>query len=125
MISIVEKWKGKNPVIANVFFMLLQVIITLLAGFVLNMYTTVKQTVIRKMPSVEAPTLIVVAGNRNITVNGDVPYYFEIEYEDPETGDNYRGWISKRSTKPFDEEELQNSLQKSCNSPNTELPKYS
>ncbi len=106
---IIEKWKRQNPVIANVFYILLQVIISLAIALALNMYTTVKQTVIREMPSANAPKLIIVPKNHKMIVIGEVPYYFEIEFEDPETGDSFQGWISKRSAKPFDEEELHTS----------------
>lgn len=93
-----KKWKAKNPVIANIFVMIINALIGTLFGLFFNFFFVTKQTTtMREEPSTKSTKIIEVPQNSTVLILSDnLSYYYEIYYSD-EQGNEYNGFVSKRS----------------------------
>ena len=46
-------------------------------------------------PSSKSNTVVNITVDQSVTIIGEVPYYYEVEYTDPETGELVTGYIYK------------------------------
>jgi len=97
----IAAWSVKNPVIAWVFHqIILAIIISIVATGIAEV---IRNTPLRQNPSSDALIIITIVEKQVIViVNEDVPYWYEVEYEDAETGEKCSGWVSKRSIQRAD-----------------------
>ncbi len=101
LMEILQRWKSRNPVVAGIAQMLITAIISQLISSLLQWgATTLKDSIIREEPSSKATVICQVKKGENITVVGDAPYYYLVEFENPEKGECLSGYISKKSVKP-------------------------
>ncbi|MEA4807398.1 SH3 domain-containing protein [Acetobacterium wieringae] len=60
------------------------------------MIVPINTATIRSEPSTQSETVAIFDQNQSLTVIGDnVPYYYQIEFCDPTTGNVKTGWVSK------------------------------
>ena len=100
--------KERHPVyawlIVQLVVFIIQLMIAVLGGLLVE---TIKPAILRESPSQDAPIVINIDASQQITIINEVPYYYQAEYIETDTGEKHTGWISKRSTKPinmFEEE---------------------
>ena len=103
--------KNSHPIFANAIIFLLSAIFAIVLNIAANiMYDTIKTAKLYKAPSANSPVIITIIPVQQVIVIGEAPYYFKIEYADPETGETYTGWVSKRAIQEhekFSEEEIE------------------
>lgn len=100
-----QEMKEQHPVYAEAILCLLSAIITIMLSVAANyIYDTIKTTRLREAPSTDAPVVAIIPASRQVSAVGNEPYYFQVEYTDPETGVLYTGWLSKRSLQEHEEE---------------------
>lgn len=94
-------WRQRHPIL---YYLFISMIIPLLVNM-LSSYLTAKaqrNAHVYEEPTSSSGIIINVFAEQEIAVIGDVPYYYEIEITDPETGQKYAGYIYKAAVK-FDE----------------------
>lgn len=91
------QWKERNPGFAAFFIEILLPILLLIAdwGFSSWQARTVKDSHIYEEPTSASSIVYNVTVENNVTVVGDVPYYYEVEFVNPETGELVTGYIYK------------------------------
>lgn len=95
-----KREKERHPVRAWLIVKLLAFLMSILAMILASgLYETIKAAVLRESPSPGASIVVNIDASRQITVIDEVPYYYKAAYLDAETGKQYVGWISKRSTR--------------------------
>lgn len=102
LMDVLTSWKKRNPVIAAI---LQQIIFTLIVNILINSVVAwggkiIKEATIRNEPNTSAAVVAQVKQTQDVDVIGEVPYYYLIEFYDPEADKRVRGYISKRSVKP-------------------------
>jgi len=96
------EWKNKRPENAALFWQTLcQIIQTIMVilTFGVNIWQafTNKDSRVYEEPATTSTVVYNITINNPVTVIGDVPYYYEVEFPNPETGELIRGYISKRN----------------------------
>lgn len=96
------EWKNKRPENAALFWQTLcQIIQTILMiltfGVTFYQALTNKDSHVYEEPKTTSTVVYNITVNNPVTVIGDVPYYYEVEFPNPETGEMVRGYISKRN----------------------------
>ena len=104
LMDVLINWKKRNPIIAAI---LQQIIIALIVNILVNNLVAwggklIKEATIRDEPNTSAAVVAQVNQAQEVDVIGEVPYYYLIEFYDPETDERIRGYISKRSVKPVE-----------------------
>lgn len=95
-----------HPVYSKAIIGILGALITIILSVSANyLYDTIKTAKLREKPSQDSPVITVINVSQTVNIIDDTPYYFEIQYTDSQTGDNFRGWISKRSVREHTEDE--------------------
>lgn len=91
------QWQEEHPLLAIMFIQLLACIVSVLSGLTLNYLTgkTAEKTEVYKEPSNQASIVVNVEVNQNITIIDVVDDYYEIVFEDLETGKQIVGYIPK------------------------------
>ena len=90
--------QNRHPILAKAIKWLLSVILAIVLSIAANaIYDVIKAVKLREAPSTNSPVVVTITPIQRVSVIGEAPYYFEIEYTDPETGETYTGWVSKRS----------------------------
>lgn len=91
------QWKERNPGFAAFFIEILLPILLLIAdwGFSSWQARTVKDSHIYEEPTSASSIVYNVTVENNVTVVGDVPYYYEVEFVNQETGELVTGYIYK------------------------------
>jgi len=80
---------GSN--IANV---VLPLFISVAAAFI---SVITQKVALRNNPSSNATIMAIIIENQNVVIlNSEVPYWYEIEYENAEAGKIQNGWVPKR-----------------------------
>lgn len=98
LVKTFKAMKDSHPVLFSAIIYLLASLLTIVYGAISNVLgDTVKPAILRETPSPSSQTIIIIAPAQQVTVLDKVPYYFEIEYTDPNNGETYIGWASKRS----------------------------
>lgn len=93
------QWKERNPGFAAFFLDILFPILLLLAGWGFSSWQarTTKDARVYEEPSATSSIVYNITIENNVTVIGDAPYYYEVEFPNSETGEMIRGYISKRN----------------------------
>jgi|GEM_PF-3942025 hypothetical protein len=95
--------KGKRSHITKMAVWILKVVVTIVLSLTSNfVYDTIKSAKLRIEPVQNSNIITIIDINQLVTIIDDVPYYFEVEYIDAETGRLYSGWVSKRSVRKFE-----------------------
>lgn len=92
------KWKEKHPLLADLFLaLLIPLLVNLISSLVFPALTALvtKDAQVYEEPISTSSVVYNVTVENNITVIGDAPYYYEIEFTDPETGELQTGYIYK------------------------------
>lgn len=98
LMAVLLKWKERNPIIAYLVAILISNIIwALIVNAASWTGKTIKAAVVRDEPSSSAIGICRIQPSQNVIVIGDVPYYYLIEFNDPNTNELQRGYISKKS----------------------------
>ena len=88
----------KHPLIYKVILFLLNTIIPIIISQSCSlMRETARDAKLRDNPSSNSPIIITISSGTPVKVIGEAPYYFEIEYNNPKTGEVQIGWLSKRT----------------------------
>ncbi len=98
--DVIREWKEKNPVLFSVLvYFILPLIISVIATPIYNAITQ-NNTQIKDEPSASGNTVCNVTVNQEVTIiSTSTNYYYEVEFNDEESGEIKKGWISKRSVK--------------------------
>lgn len=96
------EWKNERPENAALFWQTLcQIIQTIMViltfGVTIWQAFTNKDSRVYEEPASTSTVVYNITINNPVTVIGDVPYYYEVEFPNPETGELVRGYISKRN----------------------------
>jgi len=105
--AIFQKWADKHPVWAIILVgFIVQIFISIASNYIQFGITKTIAT-IRSEPSIQSETVAIFDQNQSLTVIGDdVPYYYQIEFCDPTTGNIKTGWVSKKSVMIIEEETI-------------------
>lgn len=90
-------WKEQHPFFADMFTILFLpfVVGLLLMCIQVQPGITISNSNIYTEPVSTSTVVYSISVNQNITVIGDAPYYYEVEFVDPETGEAVTGYIYK------------------------------
>lgn len=105
LMDVLINWKKRNPIIAAI---LQQIIFALIVNILVNNLVTwggklIKEAIIRDEPNTSAAVVAQVKQDQDVDVIKEVPYYYLIEFYDPDTDERVRGYVSKRSVRPANE----------------------
>ena len=91
------QWKERNPGFAAFFLNILFPILLLIAGWGFSCWQarSTKDSRVYEEPVSTSSIVYNLTVENNITVIGDVPYYYEVEFINPETGELVTGYIYK------------------------------
>lgn len=91
------EWKEKHPLLADLYLQIISFILGIITGIITSWIpaTTTKNSNVYELPASTSNIIINVDINQNITIVNEVPYYYEVIYTDPETGEEKRGYIYK------------------------------
>ena len=110
--AVIDVWRKKNPVIACILgAIILELIIQIFFTTFSFTVQVVASAIVRAEPNTSSLKIARVQEAQNVLGIGEVPYYYQIEFDDPDTQEHLRGYISKRSVKlvldPVDNEDSQ------------------
>lgn len=94
------QWQEKHPLLAILF---LNIILAILVNFVSNFaYDWIsaklgKASNVYEEPKASSSVVINVNVESEIIIIDSVPYYYQIVYTDPETGEEFKGYIPKKN----------------------------
>lgn len=96
------QWKARNPGFAAFFLEILLPILLLLAdwGFSSWQARATKDAHVYEEPVATSNIVYNITIENHVTVVGDVPYYYVVEFPHPETGEMVTGYVSKRNLAP-------------------------
>lgn len=101
MMDVIQSWKARNPIVAAFIQKIVTTVISQLLWRSLCWgAATLRDSMIREEPASKATIVCQVKQGETITVIGDAPYYYLVEVTDPDTGEYFSGYISKKSVKP-------------------------
>lgn len=103
------QWKERNPGFAAFFIEILLPILLLIAdwGFSSWQARTVKDSHVYEEPTSTSSIVYNVTVENNVTIIGDVPYYYEVEFVNPETGELVTGYIYKGNVEAEEPDETE------------------
>lgn len=91
------EWKARHPMLADLYLslflpILCSIIVSLgsMLGGTLN-----KDAKVYSEPTSASNVVVNLTVEQNVTIVGSVPYYYEVEFTDPETGEQFTGYIYK------------------------------
>lgn len=96
IVTQINRFKETNPILAKLFILLIYICINLAIA---TSATVISNGIIRKEPTATSKPITNIANNDIVHIINVMPYYYEVEYADQETGETMTGWISKRSVK--------------------------
>lgn len=106
-----DKWKEKNPVYSNLIKVLFKIFLFIISLYFQPVIAPINTATIRSEPSTQSATVAIFDQNQRLTVIGDdVPYYYQIEFCDPTTGNINTGWVSKKSVMIIKEETIEETM---------------
>lgn len=101
------KWKERNPIIFFILFMILFSPIYNLYNNVIIDALIAKDAVVRENNTYQSPITYTFKTEQSITIiNNNVPYYYWAEYFDESDNKFKSGWISKRSVRILENNEI-------------------
>ena len=91
------EWKARNPGLAAFFIEILFPILLLFADWGNNYWQarTTTDARVYEEPAATSNVVYNITVENNVTVIGDVPYYYEVEFINPETGEPMIGYVYK------------------------------
>ena len=92
------EWQNRHPVLAFILIqILLAIIINIVSGVMGDWVSGVltKKSNMYEEATATSNVVINIDVDQNITIVNEVPYYYEIVYTDPETGEEIRGYVYK------------------------------
>lgn len=103
------QWKERNPGFAAFFIEILLPILLLIAdwGFSSWQARTVKDSHVYEEPTSTSSIVYNVTVENNVTIIGDVPYYYKVEFVNPETGELVTGYIYKGNVEAEEPDETE------------------
>ena len=103
------EWQNRHPVLAFVLIQILLAIIINIASGVIGDWVSgvlTKKSNMYEEATATSNVVINIDVDQNITVINEVPYYYEIIYTDPETGEERRGYVYKANVAIEQEEPI-------------------
>ena len=94
------QWQEKHPLLAIVFLnIILAILVNLVSNFAYDWISAKlgKASNVYEEPKASSSVVINVNVESEIIIIDSVPYYYQIVYTDPETGEEFRGYISKKN----------------------------
>ena len=94
------QWQEKHPLLAIVFLnIILTILVNLFSNFAYDWISAKlgKTSNVYEEPKASSSVVINVNVESEIIIIDSVPYYYQIVYTDPETGEEFRGYISKKN----------------------------
>ena len=92
------EWQNHHPVLAFVLIQVLLAIIINITSSVIGDWMSgvlTKKSNLYEEATATSNVIINIDVDQNVTVVNEVPYYYEIVYTDPETGEEIRGYVYK------------------------------
>lgn len=91
------QWKKRNPGFAAFFIEILWPFLLVIIPLLAQIWTArpVKNAQVYEEPTSTSNVVYNVTVENNITVIGDAPYFYKVEFPDPETGELVTGYIYK------------------------------
>ena len=107
-------WKEKHPLLADIYLQLVAIFLSAIFGLFNNWLTgfTTKDSKVYESPAATSNVIVNVDINQNITIINEVPYYYEVIYTVPETGEEKKGYIYKPNV-IIQQEDNEHEMQKS------------
>jgi hypothetical protein len=88
------QWGKTKPILAWILlFVILQILTNMASSLILE---AVRNIPLRSRPESGAEVLTIVQENQHIEINDEVPYWYEVAFENAETKEICRGWLPKR-----------------------------
>lgn len=101
IVKALDAFRGKNPLLSIILMRILSVILAIFLGAASIVLADVaKNTWLKEEPTSSSPIITRLELNQTVFVTNEVPYYFEVEFTDEESGETFKGWVSKRSLRP-------------------------
>ena len=98
LMAVIQSWKERNPIIAGIILLIATAVISQLIGDAVHWAKTMaKDSLLREEPTRKAAVVRQIKKGETITVVADAPYYYQVEVTNPDTGECFTGYISKRS----------------------------
>ena len=94
------QWQEKHPLLAIVFLnIILTILVNLFSNFAYDWISAKlgKTSNVYEEPKASSSVVINVNVESEIIIIDSVPYYYQIVYTDSETGEEFRGYISKKN----------------------------
>ncbi len=119
-------WKERHPLLADIFLtLILSIISGVASGLIVYAITaaSAKNAKVYEEPSSSSNIVYNVTVNQDITIIREVPYYYEVEIVDPETGETKTGYIYKANVtvdETIPEEKLQDEADIDTTEPDAE-----
>ncbi|MCQ1528307.1 hypothetical protein [Lutispora saccharofermentans] len=108
IVSCFESFKSRNPLLSKLFIWVLSTIIAIIVGAASDILANViKDANLKEAPTPTAPIITNLVINQSVYITNKAPYYFEVEFIDEQSGETIKGWISKRSLKPYNTDDEQ------------------
>lgn len=104
------KWKEQHPFLADLY---MQVLLPLIQAILYGLITfgaaaliasANKDARVYEEPTSSSNVVYNISVEQNVTIVGDVPYFYEVEFPDPETGETVTGYIYKGNLVISDQE---------------------
>jgi hypothetical protein len=91
------QWKERNPGFASLFLEILYPFLLMLIPLLFSVWQArpVKDSQVYQEPVSTSNVVYNLTVENTVTVVGDVPYYYEVEFVNPETGEQVIGYIYK------------------------------
>ncbi len=91
------EWQNRHPIFAWLFMKTLETLLAIFIGYIVNCFvgTAIKQANIYEEPSAKSNIIVEININENVTITDEVPYYYEVTYIQPETGEEKTGYVYK------------------------------
>jgi len=106
----VRKWGAKNPVLAFILmFFVFQMMIMIMYDTAKYLLIKPQQATVRELPSITAEVVVKIEQYEMVTVVDSQNHWVKVVYLNPEDGDVYEGWLSKRSCMEIEFEEQEES----------------
>ncbi|MEG0898432.1 MAG: hypothetical protein RSF40_01820 [Oscillospiraceae bacterium] len=99
----IQRFAKTNPVVAYLLAQILVAIISMGMSLACNIIgQTINSVVLKESPMAGASSITRITADQAITIIGQQPYYYLAEFTDPVTGEQYCGYLSKRSVQLVD-----------------------
>ena len=111
LMALLLSYRDQHPIFA---WIIKNVFLVILLGIAASMIyerfigSVDKPAAVRAEPRVSATSIYIINQHQDIIILDDVPYYYYVEFDDPESQQAIQGYISKRSVKNVRKEELPN-----------------